>query len=134
MSLKPATLDVTIYQGQDFELPAFRILLRAPEEVLTSSGVVTIPAVYGNPLDYTFAAQFRAGNEKGRVEAGGEAVLTFALTSETVKPAMSAAVTARMAAEKGTWDMEATHTATGRVQKLYRGGWTLIPETTKDAP
>lgn len=130
----PATLNVTIYQGQDFNLPPFRILLKRPEEVLTSGGMVTIPGIYGNPQDYTFASQFRAENEKGRVEASGDAVLAFTLTSEQITPTMSAAVTARMTAETGSWDMESTHKTTGRVQKLYRGKWTLIPESTKDAP
>lgn len=134
MSTEPVTENVTLYQGQDFIPRPFRILLKVPEEVLTSGGMVTTPAVYANPQDYTFAAQFRAPDEKGRIEASGDAVLTFALTPELVKPSMSAAVTARMVALKGTWDMEATHKTSGRVQKLKRGTWALIPESTKDAP
>ncbi len=130
----PAALNVTLYQGQNFDFAVGKPFLEEAEEVLTSSGMVTIPGTPADPTLYTFAAQFRSPDHKGRVEAGGLAVLTFETVSGYVWGRMSAAVTAQIQALKGTYDVEATYTPTGRTQKLYRGDWTLIPESTKEAP
>lgn len=129
--MSPINLDLTIIQGDDFYFPDFQLYSTPPEEVVGSGGVTTTPGVLIDPTTLTFSAYLRAPDQKGAIEAGGLAKFQFMLNGKRITPWLPNGVTEKIAAAKGTYDLEVKDTA-GRVRKLYRGNWTLVPETTKD--
>lgn len=130
-------LDLLIRQGADFFFPPFRLFSEAPQEVISGGLVTVTPGVILPLTGLTFAGQFRSPDQKGKLEAGGLAVLSFALIGsgdvQTVNPTLSAAATAQFSGPAGTYDIEVTDSA-GVTRELYYGTWTLALQTTKDAP
>jgi hypothetical protein len=121
MSFIPATLDITIYQGDDFSF-SFRVRTKNPDGTT---------GAYVDLTGYTPAAQIRA------TEAATSSLADFTATIDDqvatpgqVTLSLTNVQTTALPTTGGVWDVQLTDGA-GKIQTYIKGAVTVIAQVTR---
>lgn len=123
--------DLEIVRGTDVRF-GFQMLVSPPHDVINPDGsVTTVPGTHVDYTKYTFKSQFRADVDDSKVEAEVATFTQATIEGDTWMVAHIPNAATRLMTKSGVYDVEATEIATGEVEQVAYGKYTLYKDATR---